>query len=173
LENVEETIRPALLVRPHPFKEIELETKHDWVRVFPKGGQRPDTNEARVEYYDSLYHSAAVIGVNTTGFLEAAILDKPCLTITTPLTSRGQEMRAHFKHLMDADFIEIANGYGELIDRVMRILSGIDSKWENRRKFVYQFIRPKGLDIPSSKIMAGALLALGRGMSPDNWSKEL
>lgn len=169
LETVDESSRPALLVRPHPFKELEDGLENDWVKVFPKGGQRPDTDEARVGYYDSLYHSTAVIGVNTTGFLEAAILDKPCLTIVTPLTSRGQGMRAHFKHLMDAEFIEVAKDFSELVERTMRIVSGIDALRENRRKFVRDFIRPHGLTVPATRVMAGAILAVGRGEGPENW----
>lgn len=172
LETVDEASRPALLVRPHPFKEMTDELENDWVKIFPKGGQRPDTDEARAGYYDSLYHSAAVIGVNTTGFLEAAILDKPCLTVLSPLTSGGQEMRAHFKHLMDAGYIETAKDFPQLIAQVMQIVSGADPRRENRRNFVLNFIRPHGLDVPASEVISGAILAVARGREPSEWMKE-
>ena len=173
LETVDEASRPALLVRPHPFKEMDDEFENDWVKIFPKGGQRPDTDEARAGYYDSLYHSAAVIGVNTTGFLEAAVLDKPCLTVVTPMTSAGQEMRAHFKHLMDAEYIETAKDFPQLVTLIMQIVSGADPRRENRRKFVANFIRPHGLDVPASEVIGGAILAVARGRMPSEWKKEI
>lgn len=172
LEMVDEGSRPALLVRPHPFKEMGDELENDWVKIFPKGGQRPDTDEARAGYYDSLYHSSAVIGVNTTGFLEAAILDKPCLTVITPLTSAGQEMRAHFKHLMDAEYIEPAKDFPQLVALIMQIVSGADLCRENRRKFLANFLRPHGLDVPASEVVSGAILAVARGRMPSEWKEE-
>lgn len=171
-DKVDEKYRPALVVRPHPFKNMEADgLENEWVKVFPKGGQRPDTDETRSTYYDSLYHSAAVIGVNTTGFLESAILDKPCLTIMNSLTNHGQEMRAHFKHLMDAEYIEVAKDFHELMERTMCVISGTDDRRENRRKFVRDFIRPHGLDIPASEVMAGAILAVANGREPSDWMK--
>jgi len=168
--DVEEAIRPSLIVRPHPFKDMDTDgLENGWVKVFPKGGQRPDTDQARSTYYDSLYHSAAVIGVNTTGFLESAILDKPCLTLVTPMTSRGQEMRAHFKHLMDAGYIEVAKDFPELVEKTRRNISGIDAGRENRARFVHNFIRPHGLDTQASQVMAGAILAIAEGRKPEEW----
>lgn len=172
LEIVDEALRPILLVRPHPFKEMDDELENNWVKIFPKGGQRPDTDEARASYYDSLYHSAAVIGVNTTGFLEAAILDKPCLTLTSPMTSAGQEMRAHFKHLMDAEYIEVSQDFPQLVALIMNIVSGADPRRENRRKFVMNFIRPHGLNVPASEVISSAILAVARGRMPSEWKKE-
>lgn len=172
LETVEETSRPALLVRPHPFKEMGEDLENSWVKIFPKGGQRPDTDEARLGYYNSLYHSAAVIGVNTTGFLEAAVLDKPCLTVVTPMTSAGQEMRAHFKHLMDAKYIEVARDFPQLVEMILRIISGIDLLQENRKKFVKNFIRPYGLEVPASQVVSSAILAVAAGKEPTEWVKE-
>lgn len=173
-EQVNERSRPALVVRPHPFKDMETDgLENEWVKVFPKGGQRPDTDEARSTYYDSLVYSAAVIGVNTTGFLESAILDKPCLTLVTSLTSQGQEMRAHFKHLMDAGYIEVAKDFSELVSKTMAIVSGADARNENRMKFVQDFIRPHGLDAPASQVMTGAILAVANGRMPSEWKKEI
>ncbi|MBN8655576.1 MAG: hypothetical protein J0M11_07560 [Anaerolineae bacterium] len=169
-ESVDEKHRPALLVRPHPFKDMEVDgLENEWVKVFPKGGQRPDTDEARSTYYDSLYHCAAVIGVNTTGFLESAILDKPCLTLANSMTSAGQEMRAHFKHLMDAGYIEVAKDFPELVNKTIQIVSGVDVRKENRMKFVRDFIRPHGLNIPASNVMMGAVLAVANGREPSVW----
>ena len=171
---VDESSRPALVVRPHPFKDMGADgLENEWVKVFPKGGQPPDTDEARSTYYDSLYYCEAVIGVNTTGFLESAILDKPCLTLVTSMTSAGQEMRAHFKHLMDAGYIDVAMDFSELVDKTMDIISGKDIWKENRVQFVRNFIRPHGMDVPASNVMAGAIIAVANGRKPSEWKKEI
>lgn len=163
--------RPSVMIRPHPFNPVEPgEVENDWVRVFPKGGQRPDSDEARQLYYDSLYHSALVFGINTTGFLEAALADKPCVTLVNPLTSYGQEKRAHFKHLMDADFIEVAKDYAGLVECIGEIVKGADANKANRKNFVNHFLRPQGVNIPASEVVAGAILAVGRGARPEDWN---
>ena len=173
LETLRPEDRPSVMIRPHPFNPVEpSEIENDWVKVFPKGGQRPDTDEARLLYYDSLYHSALVFGINTTGFLESALADKPCVTLVNPLTSYGQEKRAHFKHLMDADFIEVAKDYAELVDCTERIIKGADVKKANRRDFVHRFLRPQGVYIPASEVMAEAILATARGNEPDTWARQ-
>lgn len=171
-EKIEEHIRPFILIRPHPFNPMDADAlESEWVRVFPKGGQRPDTDEARSTYYDSLFHSAAIIGVNTTGFLESAVLDKPCLTVVTQQTSRGQEMRAHFKHLMDAGFIQVAKDFPELIAMTLQNITDSDVGRDNRSRFVCDFIRPHGLGVHASQVMAGAILAVGEGKEPQEWMK--
>lgn len=170
LAEIELAVRPSVVIRPHPFTQLEIaDLENEWVKVFPKGGQRPDMDDARQLYYDSLYFSALVVGINTTGFLEAAVADKPCLTLITPLTRSGQEMRAHFKHLMDADFIEVANSYSDLIAHIKRILAGSDTKKKNRQLFVHNFIRPAGIEIPAAKVTEGAILAVGYGINPEEW----
>lgn len=173
LATVKEASRPSLVVRPHPFKDIDADRlESEWVRIFPRGGQRPDIDDARSIYYDSLYHSAAVIGINTTGFLETAILDKPCLTLVTSMTSAGQEMRAHFRHLMNAGYIEVATGFPELVEKTLADVSGVDACRENRKKFVRDFIRPHGMDVPASTVMSGGILAVANGHNPSEWMME-
>ncbi len=174
LGKVDDKHRPTLVVRPHPFKIMQTDgLENNWVRVFPKGGQRPDTDDARSLYYDMLYYSVAVIGINTTGFLEAAILDKPCLTLATSLTSHGQEMRAHFKHLMDAGYIQVATDYSELIEKTIDNVNGLDIGKENRAKFIRQFIRPHGLSIPASVVMVRAILSISEGKYPNGLSENM
>jgi hypothetical protein len=164
--------RPSVIIRPHPSKDIDLnDIENEWIRVFPKQGQRPDIDRTRQTYFDTLYYSALVIGINTTGFLESALLDKPCLTLANPATSEGQEMRAHFKHLMDAEFIEVATSFPELIDKIEKILVGDDDKRDNRQKFVRQFIRPKGIGISPSLVMAKAIIAVGKENNPNKWQE--
>ena len=128
-------------------------------------------DDTRQTYFESLYYSAVVIGVNTTGFLDAAIVDKPCVTLMDEQMREGQG--AHFNYLIDADYIEIARERTDIFQIIDRVLGGVDIKMENRRRFVRQFMRPNGVDISASQIMANAILAVGHGRKPQDWKAEI
>ncbi|MDO8753627.1 MAG: hypothetical protein Q7J80_07010, partial [Anaerolineales bacterium] len=168
-EQVDVKSRPSIIIRPHPYAPFDMTTfENDWVKAFPKKGGRPDIDETRQTYFDTLYHSAVVVGINTTGFLDAAIVDKPCVTLMDDQMRDGQG--AHFNYLINADFIEVAKERSETFKIIDRIISGMDAKMENRRKFVHQFMRPQGMDIPASVVMTKAILAVGRGAKPEDWN---
>jgi hypothetical protein len=171
-EEVDEAQRPSIIIRPHPYAAFDMTTfESDWVKVFPKQGGRPDMDNTRQDYFNTLHYSAVVIGINTTGFLDAAIVDKPCITLMDEQMRYGQG--AHFNYLIDADYIEVAQERSETFGIIDRILNGVDAKMENRRRFVHQFIRPVGMDVPASEVMAGAILAVGRGSKPESWKEAL
>lgn len=162
--------RPSLLIRPHPYAPFDMTTfENDWVKVFPGKGGRPDVDETRQVYFDTLTYCSVVAGVNTTGFLDAAIVDKPCVTLMDDQMSYGQG--PHFNYLIDADFMEITKEPSQTIEVIDRVICGEDAKQENRRRFVREFMRPHGMDIPASEIMAKAILAVGRGGSPVQWKE--
>lgn len=170
LEQTDAGLRPSIIIRPHPYARFDMAVfERDWVKVFPQGGGRPDVDETRQVYLDSLFHSACVMGINTTGFLDAAIADKPCITVMDSRTSAGQN--AHFQYLLRADFVELADTFSEALKLMEAIIGGADAKRENRRRFVREFIRPQGIDIPASEIMANAILAVGHGIRPDQWKE--
>lgn len=163
--------RPSIIIRPHPYASFDMTAfENDWVKVFPPKGGRPDMDDTRQTYFDTLYHSAVVLGINTTGFLDAAVVDKPCVTLMDEQMRDGQG--AHFNYLIDADYLEIARNRPETFEIIDRIIGGVDAKMENRRKFVHQFIRPQGMDIPASEVMLKAILAVGRGKKPQDWKSE-
>ena len=170
-EKTDENKRPSILIRPHPYASYDMTIfESSWVKVFPKKGGRPDIEDIRQVYFDTLHYSAAVIGINTTGFLDAAIADRPCLTLMNETTKDGQN--AHFQYLIRAGFIEQAFSYVEVAALLEHIVCGADDKKENRRTFVHQFIRPQGMDIPASEVMAKAILAVGHGKKPEDWKSE-
>ncbi|HEX5633708.1 MAG TPA: hypothetical protein VFX50_10775, partial [Gemmatimonadales bacterium] len=75
----------GILVRPHPARLEE------WRGVDLTGyrnvafwGAHPVDAEAKADYFDSLYYSSAVVGINTSAFIEAAVVGKPVLTVLLP-----------------------------------------------------------------------------------------
>jgi len=134
-----------VLVRPHPsnagiVKSLQMQQRHN-VFIYPVHGEFPDTEEKRQMFYNSIHHSIAVVGINTTAFLEASALDKPCITIATKEFGETQQL-PHFHHLADGDFLETANGAVEVAKIVGRIIEGADTRSSQRHAFVKNFLKP-------------------------------
>jgi hypothetical protein len=93
----------GILVRPHParrdeWKQVDLTGYHNvafW-------GDHPVDAEAKEDYFDSLYYSSAVVGINTSAFIEAAVVGKPVFTVLEPeISENNQEGTLHLHYLLD------------------------------------------------------------------------
>ena len=96
----------GVLVRPHPqnaaqWRDADLSAVPN-VAVWPRAGAQPDGGRGeRAEFFDSLAHSAAVVGINTSALLEAAILGKSVLSVPfVPQFAGTQEGTLHFRYLL-------------------------------------------------------------------------
>src|SRR5678816_4753417 len=73
--------RAALLIRPHPQNAQQWQefdpASFEAVGIWPRAGANPVDREARSDYYDSMYHSVAVVGVNTSALIESGIVGRP------------------------------------------------------------------------------------------------
>ena len=148
----------AVLVRPHPLNgKVWEQFAHDGIVAFPRGGQRPDLTRHRDDYFNTLSFASAVVGVNTTAFLEAAIADRPCLTILSEEHRGGQVERGHFHHLLDGGFLEAVPDLASAVDAIAAILAGHDRRAGERRRFVESFLRPGGSERPAGEVMAKAI----------------
>lgn len=151
-----------LMIRPHPINAEMLDDfQLDNAVVFPRGGDVPDTHEARMAYFHSLHYAEAVIGVNTSAMVEATILDKPCVAMIAQEFHSMQMGLGHFHMLLDGGFMEIGEGYEQTADCLGRLLHGDDRFAAQRHAFANAFVRPWGLDIPAGEIAAIAIESLG------------
>ncbi len=157
--------RLGLMVRPYPrgseWKKVDLAPYGNAVRWPPKHAHAV-TAEALADFYDSIAHSTAVIGINTTAMIEAAIVGKPVLTILEP--TFAQEGTLHFHHLLEENggFLHAASSLDEHLAQLRRVLDEGEADAERRRRFVESFVRPHGLDRPATPIFADALEELAR-----------
>jgi hypothetical protein len=152
---------PIVLVRPHPVNPGPWDGyEHPGVAVYPKEGDQADSPESWQDYFNQLTYAAAFVGLNTTAFLEAAVADHPCLTIVSDEFFAQQGRTGHFRHLLDADFLEVSRDEAEVAARLERVLDGADEKAEGRRRFAKDFLRPAGIDIPARVVVADTLEAL-------------
>ncbi len=157
-----------VLVRPHPLNAVIWKNfHHPRVRIFPKNGAIPDTLTVKQEYFNTIYYSSGVIGVNTSAFLEASIVDRPCLTLITKKYQDTQAKLGHFAHLKNSHFLEIATTPRELAVLSLGALMGDDPNGVARRDFVHSFIRPNGLERPAAQSFADCIEALTTSYKAD------
>jgi hypothetical protein len=153
--------RIGIAVRPHPndldhWREVDL-SRFENVAVWPREGTLPVTDDTRADFFDSLAHSAAVVGINTTAMIEAAIAGKSVLTVLAP--GFAQESTLHFDYLLEENggFLHVASSLDEHVGQLAHVLDEDEAGAERRRRFVESFVRPHGLDRPATPILADAI----------------
>lgn len=155
-----------LLVRPH-FQNLQAWAKfigegrkdlHLWPG--PNSLESFDPDTLHQDFYDTLTHCSAVVGLNTSAFLEASIVDRPCLTVLDERFAATQSGLPHFEHLVKGGFLMSAKSPQELSANLRTVLAGDDPLADARRAFVKNFLRPGGLDRNASEILADGLEAL-------------
>ena len=161
----------GVLVRPHP------ERLKEWAGISLEGygnvafhGRNPIDQQARDDYFDSLYHSAAVVGLVTSAFLEAAIVGRPVLTFTLPEYRLHQEEMIHFRYLMEVEggLLHMAPDLDRHFEQLAAALALGGARDEKNRRFLGAFVRPFGLEAPATPVFADALERLaGAGERPD------
>ncbi len=155
------TVRDVgIMIRPHPFNmgvwtEVDLSGLGD-VALWPREEANPVDDQDRREYFDSLYHSAVVVGVNTTAMIEAAILDKPVHTLRTRDFQDTQGGTLHFHYLLqdNGGFVRSAADYDEHIVQLSASLADPGSAHARNAAFVRSFVRPHGPGTPCTPILA-------------------
>ena len=93
----------GVLVRPHPqnfgsWRDADLDQPGRIV-VWPRGGVAPTNQQSKEDYYDSLYHAKAVVGINTSALVDSAIVRKPVFTMLHEQFRETQTGTLHFSYL--------------------------------------------------------------------------
>ena len=109
-------------------------------------------------FYECLHHSAAVIGLNTSAELEAAIVGRPVFTILAGDDADGQGSTLHFRYLLEGEggCVRVARSLEEHAGQVADAL-GSTSSADALRGFVTAFLRPHGIDRPVAPLLAEAI----------------
>lgn len=152
----------GLLIRPHPqnaqqWNNVDLSQWKNSV-IWPRGGQNPVTEASKANFYDSIYHSIAVIGVNTSAMIESGILGKSVYSILDPRFKDTQAGTLHFHHLVRGGLLQISSSAEEFIEQLKFMLEGnLYQEKEQIKQFIYQFVRPYGLDIDCTPILVESI----------------
>lgn len=145
-----------ILIRPHPNNTLQW-LKSDvigdeGVSIWPPHGADPFEPAFKDDFFDSLYHCAAVVGVNTSAQIEAAILERPVCTVTVPEFAHSQAGTLHFRHLADPDtgVLFVAQTLDQHVEHLHEALTDPSRMRVRSRAFVERFVRPRGLDTPAT-----------------------
>ena len=141
-----------ILVRPHPSRMREWEGVDvtTFGNVALRGGSPVDSS-FRDDYFDALYHSAVVVGLNTSAFIEAGIIGRPVHAILLPEWYENQEGTLHFRYLLGVDggLLEVARDFETHLRQLAHSLSHPAA---GPRPFIRSFVRPHGIDVAATPL---------------------
>ena len=160
----------GILVRPHParldeWRGVDLSGYRDvafW-------GAHPVDAEAKEDYFDSLYYSAAVVGLNTSAFIEAAVVGKPVHTVLLPeISEANQEGTLHFHYLLTVNggLLRTARSLDEHVGLLAESLAGEGGGDPKAERFVSGFVRPFGRDQAATPRFVDAVEEVGARPAP-------
>jgi hypothetical protein len=129
------------------------------VAVWPRQRYTPAEESARTSFFDSLYYSAAIVGINTSAMIEGAILRRPVLSLLTPEFAGTQEGTLHFHYLLpeNGGFLRVAHSLDEHEAQLVEVLRNPELVREQTERFVAAFLRPHGLDVACTPLLASAI----------------
>lgn len=159
-------LKTGILVRPHPFNSahwLKADLSDlDNVALYPRHTANPVNEHDREDYFDSLYHSAAVVGINTSAMIEAAIVGRTVHTILDPAFTHTQEGTLHFRYLLPSNggFLRVATSMDDHVRQLAETLADPAAGRAQLDAFVRSFVRPHGLTQAATPLLADALEAL-------------
>jgi hypothetical protein len=160
-----------ILVRPHPQRTEEWQPAEVQAALAADPrvvlwGSNPIDSGSRADYFDSMYHAGAVVGLNTSALVEAAIVDRPVFTLLLPEFRDNQEGTFHFHHLLHVGdgFLNVSRSLDEHVAQLAAMLAG--GTLRPNRPFVEQFIRPRGTAVAATPVFVDAVEAMAGGVPP-------
>lgn len=155
----------GVLVRPHPTRRAQWEgvglSHFEGVSIF---GSSPVDRDSRNDYFDSLHHAAAVVGLNTSAFLEGAIVGRPVHAVMPERFHDNQQGTLHFRYLtsVGGGLLRTARDFEAHHRELLTSLSGP----ADNTPFVEAFIRPGGIDVPATSVFVDAVEQIGFEPAP-------
>jgi hypothetical protein len=160
----------GILVRPHPqnaaqWADVDLAAEFDGVALWPRSGVNPIGGVARADYFDSIHHCEAVVGVNTSAMVESGIIGRPVYSVTVDDFAATQDGTLHFQHLKHAGggLLHLAADLDAHVDQLVALFANPDAARQGARQFVEAFIRPHGLDVPATPRVVEDIEAIAAG----------
>ena len=138
-----------LVIRTHPLLNLQVtdlyNTNNPHVHFFPKSNVSPNmSSDANDAYLSSINYSELVIGQNTSAFLDACLLDIPCITLPEIPSLYDPSKFGHIQLLLDGGFIHQPANDVHLKDLVIDILNHSGDKRNSlRNQFIKDFLYPE------------------------------
>ena len=153
----------GILIRPYPehveqWKDVDLSV-YENVVLWPPEGEYPVTEQAKANFYDSIYHSVAVVGINTSAMIESAIVGRPVMTVLAPELNESQVNTIHFHYMLkeNGGFLQVAKDMEEHLRQLEVVMDGKEELLTQIGLFVNRFVRPHGLDVPALSMVVSTI----------------
>jgi hypothetical protein len=160
----------GILVRPHPLNGAQwtdAAIDDPKVSIWPRGGEKPDDGPSRDNYFDSIHHAAAVVGINTTAQIEGAVLGRPVHTLLAKEFRKTQEGTLHFRHLRAEEYGHVIVGR-TLEEHALQLEASLRGEFDRSRdeRFLRRFVRPLGLDVVATDVVVDEIESLAARRAP-------
>ena len=153
----------GVLVRPHPkraeeWRSVDLD-RFENVAFWPNEGRMPVAAEAKADFFDSIHHSAGVVGINTSAMIEAGIVGRRVHAMLAPEFTGSQLGTLHFSYLTEVGggLLRLSRDYGELFVQLAETVEEGHLERNPNRGFIEAFVRPQGIERPSAPLFADAI----------------
>ena len=151
----------GILVRPHPSRLFEW----DDIDLGSMGptvlwGRNPLDPVSKADYFDSMYHSAAVVGLITSAFIEAGIVGREVHTVLDPEFEDNQLGTVHYHYLTNTagGLLTVGKGFDEHLQKLDATLAA--PRADVVKPFVQAFVRPHGLDVAATPVFVEQVEAM-------------
>lgn len=163
----------GVVVRPHPLNPFSDPDRRsiaalEGVAVQEPTAGGPVRTAERSDYFDAIFHSVAVIGINTSAFVESAVVGRPTYTVLSDRYRRGQEGTLHFAHLLPAGggVLHAARSWSEHRAALVEAVRTPDRTVAATRRWAQAFVRPGGLEGSAASRLVDELERLQRDPRP-------
>ncbi len=154
----------GVLVRPHPAHREQWQAAD--LSDLPGVALWYEACEMNADQglYDSLHHAAAVVGLNTSAMIEAAIVGRGVYTMAAEEFAGGQGGTLHFHYLLveHGGIVSLATTFAEHLRQLASGVSGDPATAERCSRFVSSFVRPRGRDRPAAPLMVDEIEQIAR-----------
>lgn len=151
----------GILVRPHPSRLFEWDNI-DMSRMGPTvlWGRNPLDPVSKADYFDSMYHSAVLVGLITSAFIEAGIVGREVHTVLDPEFEDNQLGTVHYHYLTNTagGLLTVGKGFDDHLERLNDTLS--HERTTVVKPFVQAFVRPHGLDVAATPLFVEQVEAM-------------
>jgi len=153
-----------VIVRPHPgntqpWRDADLGDPQ--TAVYPTSyASGILLSDADVEtFWYSLLASDAVVGINTSAMIEAAVVRRPVFSVRDPAFAHSQQQTLHFAYLSAAagGFTIVADDLPEHVRQLERLFDKGQPDLRQSDAFVARFVRPLGMTTEANTHLCDAL----------------
>lgn len=135
-----------ILVRPYPgYEEFSEVENVSGITVLPAPAEGRRTLNDDTLFYDSIFHSCAVVALDSAAFFDVMAIGRPGIVYRDARFADIQSAE-HFSALMGRGALYESFSGPECAVTVSRLLSGSDALASLRAAYLARYIRPRGIE---------------------------